>query len=642
MNGDMGERRSEYIRLEQLRSFEAERRRHLIMATIETVSKVGFKSASLSEIAIKAGVSQSLFAHYFGDKDGLLEATLRFMAARLSFATAARMREARTPLQRVLAVPEAALDAEQFDPRTSAVWLAFWGKIAHSEPYRRVQSIYQRRMRSNLRHGLRSLVAPARVDVCATLIAATIDGLWLQSHATGRADAAKARAIVSNLVNLLVEKTEFVEFDAASPPIVMTASERLNSDAVISNASGALLTLRTTNGERRSQSLQKLALLLRSEIRSIARLQARDTGRPVGEIERFDMPQVISSFERAAELASRPQQVRHGFEETVFGYLEREPVGVVVANAHWNSPLLTGSEIAAPALALANAVIICVPGARSRAVDRLCSFAHEVGIPDAALKSVGGHVAEGLLRRPDVLTAGRGGLAKSAVIVLEDADLDLAAESLVRGPRSWARSRSFSETLLFVSERARTGFIARLREKVATLAVGNPLDIETEVGSLPSKRHLAEALTRIQEARNAGAELRLGGRELENYRGRAAILKPTILDCCNTEMRIVRESLYCPVFLVIPFKEDEEVELKLRAIGPNLSLGIFGRDLTRIWRVARNTQAAICRVNDARKTISTVKDDWLEGHSREELLNRLCRTRRILASGDGLRPISPT
>lgn len=641
MNGEMGERRSEFVRLEQLRSFEAERRRHLIMATIETVSKVGFKSASLSEIAIKAGVSQSLFAHYFGDKDGLLEATLRFMAARLSFATAARMREARTPLQRVLAVPEAALAPEQFDSRTSAVWLAFWGQIAHSEPYRRVQSIYQRRMRSNLRHGLRNLVAPARVEMCATLIAATIDGLWLQSHATGRADAGRARAIVSNLVNLLVEKTEFVGFDAAVPPIVMTASERLNSDALISNASGALLTLRTTNGERRSQSLQKLALLLRSEIRSLARLQARDTGRPIAEIERFDLPQVISNFERAAELASRPLQVRYGFEETVFGYLEQEPVGVVVANAHWNSPLLTGSEIAAPALALANAVIVCVPGARSRALDRLCEFAHEAGIPDAALKSVGGQVAEGLLQRPDVLTA-RGGLAKSAVVVLEDADLDLAAESLVRGPRSWARSRSFSETLLFVSERVRPAFIARLREKVATLAVGSPLDIETEVGSLPSKRHLAEALTRIQEARNAGAELRLGGRELENYRGRAAILKPTILDCCNTEMRIVRESLYCPVFLVIPFKEDQEVESKLRALGPNLSLGIFGRDLTRIWRVARNTQASVCRVNDARKTISTTKDDWLEGHGHEELLNRLCRTRRILASGDGSRPISPT
>ncbi len=191
---------------EPIQTFEAARRRQLIEATIETVSEVGFRAASLGEIARLANVSPGLFAHYFGDKDGLLEATLRFMAGRLARATAARMRAAPSPLERVMAVHESALAEEEFEPRTSAVWLAFWGQIMHSEPYRRVQSIYQRRMRSNLRHGLRSLVAADKVASHAVLIAATIDGLWLQSHASRRKrdDGSRARAAVRSLIVILI------------------------------------------------------------------------------------------------------------------------------------------------------------------------------------------------------------------------------------------------------------------------------------------------------------------------------------------------------------------------------------------------------------------------------------------------------
>ena len=122
-------------------SDEAARRRQLIEATIETLAEVGFNAASLSEIARRAKVSIGLFAHYFGDKDGLLEATLRFMAARLARSTASGLRAATTRRERLFAVCEAALADEEFDRRTGAVWLAFWGQMAHSDRYQRVQRI---------------------------------------------------------------------------------------------------------------------------------------------------------------------------------------------------------------------------------------------------------------------------------------------------------------------------------------------------------------------------------------------------------------------------------------------------------------------------------------------------------------------
>lgn len=190
-------------------SDETARRRQLIEATIETLAEVGFNAASLGEIARRAKVSTGLFAHYFGDKDGLLEATLRFMAGRVTRSTAARLRVAATPRERLAAVGEAALADEEFDRRTGAVWLAFWGQMTHSPRYRRVQRAYERRMISNLRHALRRLVPEPRVAPCAVLIAAGIDGLWLRSHAApgdaGPADGAGARALLKALIDSLVQ-----------------------------------------------------------------------------------------------------------------------------------------------------------------------------------------------------------------------------------------------------------------------------------------------------------------------------------------------------------------------------------------------------------------------------------------------------
>jgi betaine-aldehyde dehydrogenase len=111
----------------------------LIQATIESLADVGFAACTLGDIAKRAGVSQGLFAHYFGDKDGLLEATLRSMAARLGRSAAGRLRAAAGPRARIQAVIDANLAPEEFDRKTSSVWLAFWGQVIHSARFKRVQ-----------------------------------------------------------------------------------------------------------------------------------------------------------------------------------------------------------------------------------------------------------------------------------------------------------------------------------------------------------------------------------------------------------------------------------------------------------------------------------------------------------------------
>jgi|SRR5690606_13552973 len=176
---------------------EAVRRRQLIEATIDTIHEVGFASASLQSIARRAGVSPGLVAHYFRDKEGLLEATLRQLAGDLGQGAAQRLAAASTPYERLLAVVQANLEPEQFDRRIATVWLAFWGQVLHSPRLRRVQMVYEKRLLSNLRHAFRQLVPEAEAARLAEATAALIDGLWLRATLSAEpSDSGEARRIV--------------------------------------------------------------------------------------------------------------------------------------------------------------------------------------------------------------------------------------------------------------------------------------------------------------------------------------------------------------------------------------------------------------------------------------------------------------
>lgn len=181
---------------------EDARRRQLVEATIAAMAELGYTATTLAEIARRAGVSTGLVAFYFGDKDGLLEATLRHLARELSAGLAARLREASTPRERVQAVIDANLGEGQFDRRIATVWLAFWGQVPHQPRYARVQRVYQRRIVSNLAHALRPVMAREPSWRLAEAVAALIDGLWLRATLSAREpDSRRARAIAGALVD---------------------------------------------------------------------------------------------------------------------------------------------------------------------------------------------------------------------------------------------------------------------------------------------------------------------------------------------------------------------------------------------------------------------------------------------------------
>src|SRR5271169_1993750 len=139
---------------------EDTRRRQLVEVTIDSLAEVGFVGTTLAQIAARAEVSPGLVAHYFGDKDGLLDAAFRSLARRVGSQVRMRLRQASAPRERIQAIIDANLAPEEFERRTGTAWLAFWGQVLQVESLKRVQSVYQQRTLSNLRNSLKKLVAP--------------------------------------------------------------------------------------------------------------------------------------------------------------------------------------------------------------------------------------------------------------------------------------------------------------------------------------------------------------------------------------------------------------------------------------------------------------------------------------------------
>src|SRR5690348_7741142 len=227
---------------------EEARRQQLIEVTIDSLAEVGYVGSTLAQIAQRAGVSPGLVAHYFGDKDGLLEATFRALARGIGERMRERLERARTPRGRVQAVIETNLAPEEFDQRTGTAWLAFWGQVLHVKGLKRVQTVYQRRMLSNLRHALRRLVPADEAHSLAAMIAAMIDGVWLRAALSSwqEADSESARAMLTDFVDSRLRKSPRTD---AVPPPMMTDRARPAAARASSSGRASFKTINPATGE---------------------------------------------------------------------------------------------------------------------------------------------------------------------------------------------------------------------------------------------------------------------------------------------------------------------------------------------------------------------------------------------------------
>ena len=635
---------------------EDSRRQRLIEATLDTLAEHGHAATTFARIAARAEISPALLVHHFGDKDKLLAAAFRSLAARLSATVAARLGAARTPRARVQAVIDAALAPEAFTPRVGAAWLAFWGMVAHAPALRRVQAVYQRRMLSNLRHALRPALPAAEARQFAATLAALIDGVWLRAALSDwrEADSAAARATVTALVDRTLRE------DAAMPPppSVTAAVPRLHNwidgreagggavfvtrnpatgavlaevtragaaevDTAVAAAARAQPRWAAMTGAERGRILRRAADLLRARNAELADLESRDTGKPIQETLAVDAISGAECLEYFAGMAAGITGEHVDLGPAAFGYTRREPLGVVAGIGAWNYPLQIACWKSAPALACGNAMIFKPAELTPLTAMRLAAIYAEAGLPDGLFNVVHGDAETGklLTRHPLIrkisltgeVGTGRAVMAdaaqtlkhvtlelggKSPLIVFEDAALDNAVSGALLGNFYSAGEVCSNGTRVFVHRRIKDAFLEKLLARVGRLRIGDPLDPATQIGALITPEHMQKVLGYVAQGRAAGARLLCGGMQVTAcVPPGGSFVAPAVFDLCRDDMALVREEIFGPVMAVLDFETEAEVIARANATEYGLSAAVFTRDLARAHRVVAQLQAGTCWIN---------------------------------------------
>lgn len=635
-----------------------DRRQRLIDATVEVMAEVGFSATTLAQIGRRAGASPGLVAHYFGDKDGLLEATLRSLARRLSRNTAERLGRARGPRARLQAIIDANLAPEEFDPRTASVWLAFWSQVKHSTQLKRVQRVYERRLLSNLLHPLRVMVPDDQARAIAGSLAALIDGLWLRATLSpgGQNDSARARAVATAFLDAQLAAVPHRPPRRSRAMTVPTVQNHVGGRYLPAAGGRTFATLNPATGEvlaqveaagaaeieqavaaaregqklwaamtgtERGRVLRRVAEILRARNDELARLETQDTGKPIQETSVVDVISGADCLDYFAGLAAGLAGEHIDLGPLGFGYTRREPLGIVAGIGAWNYPLQIACWKAAPALACGNAMIFKPAELTPLTAAKLAEIMAEAGVPAGVFNVVQGDAETGrlLVRHPEIrkisltgeVGTGKAVMAeaastlkqvtlelggKSPLLVFADADLDEAVSGAMLGNFYSAGEVCSNGTRVFVERRVKDAFLEKLLARTRALRVGDPLDPETQVGALISEEHLQKVLGYVEKGRAEGAKLVTGGeRVTEEGLGRGFFVRPAVFDGCRDEMAIVREEIFGPVMTVLPFDEEEEAIARANATPYGLAAGVFTRDLARAHRVVARLEAGTCWIN---------------------------------------------
>jgi betaine-aldehyde dehydrogenase len=628
---------------------EEARRVQLVEVTIDSLAEVGYVGTTLAEIAGRAGVSPGLVAHYFDDKDGLLEAAFRTLARTLAVRVRARLALARTPRGRVQAVIDTNLAPEEFDKRTGTAWLAFWGQVLHVRGLKRVQTAYQRRMLSNLRNDLRRLIPGEDARSLASMIAAMIDGVWLRAALSEwqEADSESARALLTAFVEgRLKELAQAQSLRVTGEPAPRGASGASGPFRVINPANGAVLAELSADGAaqidaavhraqaaqrkwaalsgaERGRVLHRAARLLRERNEELAVLETCNTGKPIQETRAVDVLSGAECLEYYAGLAAGLAGEHIDLGPQAFGYTRREPLGVVAGIGAWNYPLQIACWKSAPALACGNAMIFKPATLTPLTAVKLQEVFAAAGLPDGVFQVVHGHAETGrlLTRHRDIrkisltgeVGTGKAVMAdaaatlkqvtlelggKSPLIVFEDAKLDNAVTGALLGNFYSAGEVCSNGTRVFVHTSVHGAFVERLRVRAAAMRVGDPMDPATQVGALISAEHMDKVLGFIARGRAQGARVLTGGaRVTTGDLANGYFVAPTVFDGCHDDMDIVRQEIFGPVMSVLEFEDEDEVIARANATEFGLAAGVFTNDLTRAHRVIAQLQAGTCWIN---------------------------------------------
>lgn len=375
--------------------------------------------------------------------------------------------------------------------------------------------------------------------------------------------------------------------------------------------------------DQRARYLLRVAELIETSLEDIALVEARDSGKPIRDC-RYQVKESADLFRYYAGLCDKIGGENVPPHGEYLSVTEREPYGIVGAIIPWNSPFLLAAEKIAPAIAAGNAIILkpapdaslgptllgelCLeaelpPGV----VSVLCGGAAlgelMVGAPGIDMLAVTGgvetgkRVARGAAERLVPLLLELGG--KSANIVFEDADLDMAADRALNAIFRGAGQSCVAGSRLFLQRRIADGMMQRLIDQTRTLRIGVAVDEQTQMGPLISSRHLANVMDFIEAGKSEGAKLAYGGSRLQRD---GFFLEPTVFEGVSDSMKIAVEEIFGPVLSVFVFEDEDDVVERANHTRYGLAAAVWTNDFRRAYRVAKRLQTGMVWINSFRVT----------------------------------------
>ncbi|MBK3745680.1 aldehyde dehydrogenase family protein [Paraburkholderia aspalathi] len=361
-------------------------------------------------------------------------------------------------------------------------------------------------------------------------------------------------------------------------------------------------------------------ILARKE--ELGRLLSREEGKtlPEGIGETIRAAQIFDFF--AGECLRLAGEVLPSVRPGVGVELTREPVGVVGIITPWNFPIAIPAWKIAPALCYGNTIVFkpadLVPGCSWAIVDIL----HRAGLPKGVLNLVmgkGSVVGQTILDSADVHAVtftGSTGTGKrvasssiehnrkfqlemggkNPVIVLDDADLNVAVESVVNSAFFSTGQRCTASSRIIVTEGIHDKFVAAAIEKLKTVVVDDALKAGTHIGPVVDESQLKQDMDYIEIGRSEGAKLAFGGERL-NRENPGFYLQPALFTEATNQMRISREEIFGPVASVIRVKDYEEALAMSNDTQFGLSAGIVTTSLKHATHFKRNAEAGMVMVN---------------------------------------------
>lgn len=344
-------------------------------------------------------------------------------------------------------------------------------------------------------------------------------------------------------------------------------------------------------GAARKKVLLQLADLMDKQATELALLETLDTGRPIAESSKVDVPRSIQCIRWCAEAIDEADD-------------ETGPRGVIGAVVPWSFPLLIGSWQIGPALAAGCSMVVQPAEQAPLSMLRLAELAAEAGVPEGVLNVIPGQgetAAQALGRHLDVdaialADPARCGSKALSIVMADAPDLDAAVEAAAWG-RFFNRGEVCSaSSRLIVEESVKDVVLEKIQKIAQALQPGDALDPATSMGAIIDETQMNRVLGHIEAARKEGAKLACGGKRVRTESG-GYYIEPTVFENVKTSKTIAQKEIFGPVLSMITFKDQAEAVKIGNDMVDGLAAALWTRDARKTQRISLALRAGVAWVN---------------------------------------------